>query len=401
MEQDPKRRQGEEKRRRAPKSDMPRIEQIRRKKREKRLRAAAVLVLVLAAILAYLGGLLAPSINFFSNLLDSARIALSPGEGWPQKIEPDSLADAYSLSGGLALLDNSDLVMYSSTGRQLRRIPHGYASPAVAVGGARAVLYDRGGTDLRVESRPRTLLTRQTDYAILTAGCSDNGSFAVATRAERYTAQITIYDPSFNEIYFCYLAQDIPMLLSFSDNSRYLAAACMDVEGGSFGSRIHLYDTHSTEAGAVFRVDALPLQMIWLSDASLLVVTDSFAAVYNTADGAETARYSYGGESLLYADSYRGNLALCFGDESRHSVSRAVVVDQNMQLLAQFDLGYAVRDILLTSAHLEILGRDEVRQYDLTGVNTGTLALDDEGEFLVRGKKTYCVTAKEILQLSY
>ena len=97
MEQDPKRGQGEEKRRRAPKSDMPRIEQIRRKKREKRLRAAAVLVLVLAAILAYLGGLLAPSINFFSNLLDSARIALSPGEGWPQKIEPDSLADAYSL----------------------------------------------------------------------------------------------------------------------------------------------------------------------------------------------------------------------------------------------------------------------------------------------------------------
>ena len=82
------------------------------------------------------------------------------------------------------------------------------------------------------------------------------------------------------------------------------------------------------------------------------------------------------------------------------SIRPSILLCDTVEELAQ-KLHIGKGDILLTSAHLEILGRDEVRQYDLTSVNTGTLALDDEGEFLVRGKKTYCVTAKEILQLSY
>ncbi|MEG1873696.1 MAG: hypothetical protein RR194_06565, partial [Ruthenibacterium sp.] len=96
------------------KSDMSRIEQIRRKKRERRLRTAVLLVLLLAVLFAYLGGLLAPSINLLSNMVDSAKIALLPGEGWPVAISADPLRIC-SLSGGVALLDESDLVLYSQT----------------------------------------------------------------------------------------------------------------------------------------------------------------------------------------------------------------------------------------------------------------------------------------------
>lgn len=390
-----------QKRQRRPKSDMPKIEQIRRRKHERRLRTAVLLVLVLAGLLAYLGGLLAPSINFFSNLLDSTRIALLPGEGWPVEISPNGLKNAQSLANGAVLLDESDLVLYSSTAKELRRIPHSYADPAVSVGGARVVLYNRGGTELRVESRSRTLLTKATDYDILTVGAAENGTFAVATKSERYNAQITVYDPSFNEVYYCYLAKDTPMHLAFTANGKRFAAACMDVAGGSFGAQLHLYNTDSEEAGTVFRIEALPLQMVYLSEESLLVVTDSFAAVYATADGTQTARYDYNGRSLLAADYWRKNLVLCFGNENRQTVSDAVVVDTAMQQLAQVELGYGIQDILFTGDAVMVLSTDCAYRYDLTGALTGTQPLAAQGEFLLHSKIPLCVTAKEILQLAY
>ena len=55
---------------------MPRIEQIRRRKSEKRLRRAVLAVLVLTGVFLYLGGVFAGSINFFSDLLDTAKNTL-------------------------------------------------------------------------------------------------------------------------------------------------------------------------------------------------------------------------------------------------------------------------------------------------------------------------------------
>ena len=81
--------QGKKNKKKQPKSDMPRIEQIRRRKSEKRLRRAVLAVLVLTGIFLYLGGVFAGSINFFGDLLDTAKITLLPGDGWPATLDID------------------------------------------------------------------------------------------------------------------------------------------------------------------------------------------------------------------------------------------------------------------------------------------------------------------------
>lgn len=390
----------EQQKKRRGRSDMTKIEQIRRRKHEKRLRAAVGMVLVLAVVLAYLGGLLAPSINFFSNLLDSAKIALLPGDGFPAALDSTGVLNVQALSGGAALLDASDLVLYSPTAKELRRIPHGYADPAIAVGGARTVLYNRGSTELRVESRTRTLMTKTTDYEIITAGIADNGTFAVVTKAERYNAEITVYNASFDEIYYCYLAEDTPLSVAFSESGKRFAAVCLHVAGGSFGTQIHLYDTTKSEQVGQISTNALPLELYYLNESSLLVICDSYAAVYDAATGAEQARYDYNGAQLLCADRWRKNIVLCFGDANRTAVNRALVLDSNMQPLLSLPLGYEVRDVLLQSDTLTVLSADTAVAYDLTGAEKSRTALETEGEFLVRANKPLVVTAKEILQLS-
>lgn len=397
-----KRRGKNKKEKKQPQSDMPRIEQIRRRKHERRLRRAALALAVLVAVFLYLGGVFSASVNLFSDLLDSARIALTPGGGWPVGMGVEGLLYAEPLSGGLVLCGKSELVLYSPTARQLRSVQHGYAEPALAVGNARVCVYNRSGKELRVESRSRTLTTKSTEYPILTVGMAPGGTMAVATRSERYLAELTVYDPNFEEVYYAYLAEYYPLSIAIASDNKRMAVSCMKVENGVFGTQLQLYDMSKSAEEARVTVDvpdSVPLQLHYTSDGALVVIYDGFAAVYDPATGQQTARYDYGGSSLLTADFHGRNTLLVFGEAGRASAGSCVLLGETMQVLATVSPGIDVRDAALDAEHFYLLGAKTAVGYDLTGAEVCREALPAEGMRMVCGKAPLAVTAKEILQL--
>ncbi len=387
----------------APKSDVPRLEQIRRRKNERRMRRAALVLVALIAFFLYLGGVFSASINLFSDLLDSARIALTPGEGWPQDLKLDDLVDAQPISGGIALCSSSELVLYSSTARQLRSVSHGYADPGMAAGNTRICVYNRGGNELRVESRSRSLFTQTTEYPILTAAMAEGGTMAVATRSERYLAEITVYNPNFEAIYYAYLAEYYPFLMQLSDNGRQLAVCCMKVENGAFGAQLQLYDLTKEGAEGSLSVtlsDCVPLQMEYTSAGKLLVVCDSFTALYNPATGEQEARYDYGDNALLTADIYDRSALLVFGNPGSTAAGSCVLLGRDLQPAASVSTDFQVQDAALGQSGFYLIGRQIAVGYNLSGEETVRQQLTAEGKRVIAGRKILAVTAKEILQLT-
>ena len=389
--------------REAPKSDVPRLEQIRRRKNERRMRRAALVLVALIAFFLYLGGVFSASINLFSDLLDSARIALTPGEGWPEELKIDGLVDAQPISGGIALCGSSELVLYSSTARQLRSVSHGYADPGMAAGDTRVCVYNRGGNELRVESRSRSLFTQTTEYPILTAAMASGGTMAVATRSERYLAEITVYNPNFEAIYYAYLAEYYPFLMQLSDNGRQLAVCCMKVENGAFGAQLQLYDlTKEGEEGtlSVTLADCVPLQMAYTSAGKLLVVCDSFTALYDPATGQQDARYDYGDSPLLTADIHDRSALLVFGDPDSTAAGSCVLLGRDLQPAASVSTDFQVQDAALGQSGFYLIGKQLAVGYNLSGEENLRQSLTAEGKQVVVGGKILAITAKEILQLT-
>lgn len=387
-----------------PKSDMPRIEQIRRRKSEKRLRRAVLAVLVLTGVFLYLGGVFAGSINFFGDLLDTAKITLLPGDGWPATLDIEGLVDAKPLGGGVALCGKSELQLYSPTAKLLRTVQHGYAEPAMVTGNARVCVYNRGGKELRVESRSRTLATKSYDYPILTVGMSPGGTMAVATKAERYLASITVYSPTFDEIYYAYLAENYPLALAVSQDGKHLAIACMQVENGSFGTRLLLYDMTKSDTAAgqtvVDIADNAPLQLRYLPTGELVVVCDGFAGIYNAETGQQAARYDYGGRTLLAADGYGKNTLLVFDTAGSSTASSCVLLGETLQQLAVVSPGVDVQDVALGAEYFYALGKKAAVGYTLAGEEVDRQVLPAEGMKIVPGKAAFAITAKEILQFT-
>lgn len=382
--------------------DMPRIEQIRRRKKARRLRRAALALSALVAVALYLGGVVSSSVNWLGDLVDSARIALLPGEGWPQETGLQGLAAAGPMSGGVALCGPWELQIYSSTARLLRSVQHGYAEPVMAVGDTRACIYNRGGRELRVESRSQTLLTKNTDYEIFTVGMAAGGTMAVATRTQQYLAQVTVYNTSFDPVYYAYLADSYPLQIALDSSGRRMAVGSVRAENGVLCGQLNLYDLTSDDPAqqrAIQLAGALPLQLRYTGSGQLTAVFDSFAAIYDLQTGAERARYDYGGEQLHSACISGRNLLLVFGDTSRAGASRCLLLGPQLQQLAALAPGFSVQAAALSGEYFYLLGRQEAVGYDLAGAEVCRLDLPGEGWGILAGKTALVVTAKEILQL--
>ncbi len=291
-----------------------RLEYLRERRKRRKIRLGIGITLILAGVLFYITGLYGASMAVLVDTLDTVAIALTPGVGWPSKTGMSKVVDAQPVDGGFVVLGETDLILYSDNGNQLRSIQHGFARPAVSVGDTRFCLYSRTGSELRVENRSRTLYTKKFDQTILAAEIAQNNSVAVLTRSARYTGEMVVYDREFNEIFHWYAtdSEGTPYLLSISDNSKEIAVGCLAPSGGVLGLNIQLLNvTKSQPTASISLQNCKAYRMEWLDSDTLLVITNQFCALFDKT-GTEKARYSYVGKSLQTADVQDGVIALLF-----------------------------------------------------------------------------------------
>ena len=108
--QEPYRPQGAQRRgarRQRVQSDMPRLAQIRHKKRMRRLRWLCVCVVFLAAVLAYFTGLYGASASVLGDKFDTLRALFSEGQEFPFAVRAQGLQNAQPLGGGFAMLTDN------------------------------------------------------------------------------------------------------------------------------------------------------------------------------------------------------------------------------------------------------------------------------------------------------
>lgn len=277
------------------------LEEIRHRKKLRRLRRTVVLVLVLTILLAWVTGLASASLTAAADLIDTVRIAQQKGEGYPLQTGITELYQLEPVTGGYVALGGESCVVYSAGGARLRNIQTGYARPAIAAGSTRFLIYNRGSTELRVESRTKTLYTQTMPGSILQCAIAKNGTFAAVTESSGYAAQLTIYSSAARQIltWSTTETEGIPLRLAFSDSGSRLAVATLRTQGGQIVSGLYVLDTGKKSQTALAACDdSLPLEVVWLPGSRLLVLYDDQAVVYDAGDGTVEARFSYEGRTL-------------------------------------------------------------------------------------------------------
>ena len=307
------------------------LEQARARVRARRLRRTALIVAVLTAVVLFTTGLVGSSVALVKDCVDTTRIALMPGPGWPQQTGVMEPAQVLPMTGGFVELGGDSCVVYSRTGTRLNSIQSGYGRPALAAGKTRFVLYNRSGNELRVESRTQNLYTKKLENNIFLCAMSDNGTLAVVTDDVSSMAELLVYSPTMEQqLRWNMTSNDgTPLRMAFSPDSRRLAAAAVTAGGGQMQTNLYVVTLAQGDPVNVGSQSGVPQWVGWLSGTTLLAVYDSRAILYNAA-GGERARYEFGGGTLrdVSVDS-AGNVALLLASGQ---VCQLVTLDKELNV---------------------------------------------------------------------
>lgn len=307
------------------------LEQARQRVRNKRIRRTVALLVLLTAIVLFTTGLVGSSVAAAKDFIDTARIALLPGSGWPQQTGLFKLTEVESLTGSFVELGDEGCVVYSRSGKKLNSIQSGYARPALAVGRNRFVLYNRSGTELRVESRTQNLYTKQLENSIFLCALADNGNLAVVTEDQSAMAKLLIYNANMEQVLSWNMSSNdgTPLRMAFSPDSRKLAAAAVTASGGQMMTNLYLVNLAQGDPVSIANQSGVPQWLGWTSASTILAVYDSRAVLYN-AGGGERAVYDFAGTTLkdISVDA-GGNAALLLASGQ---VNQAVLLDKELNV---------------------------------------------------------------------
>ena len=291
------------------------IEAARQRLRSRRIRRTMLLVALVAAAVIYLTGLVNTSVMLLEDMADTVRIALMPEQGFPQQTGAGAVYQAETLGGSFVVLGEEGCTVFSNGGGRLNTVGTGYARPALAAGGNSFVLYNRSGSELRVESRTRELYTRQTEGHIYLCALSDRGELAVVTDDVRKLALLTIYDANRNELltWSTTTAEGVPLRMDFSPDGTQLAIAAVTAQDGHMVTNLYLLNLRAGEPQLLAsEPGSTPLALTWCSNDRLLAVCDTHAALYGS-DGSAQGRYDFGGQDVAALSAEGGGLAVLFG----------------------------------------------------------------------------------------
>lgn len=307
------------------------LEQARQRARNKRIRRTAVLLVLLTGIVLFATGLVGSSVAMAKDFIDTARIALLPGAGWPQQTGVSEVTQVESLTGSFVELGKEGCVVYSRSGKKLNSIQSGYARPALAAGKNRFVLYNRSGNELRVESRTQNLYTKQLENSIFLCAMADNGNLAVVTEDVSAMAELLIYNSNMEQVLSWSMSSNdgTPLRMAFSPDGRKLAAAAVTAGGGQMMTNLYLVNLAAGDPVSLANQSGVPQWLGWTSASTILAVYDSRAVLYN-AGGGERATYEFAGNTLkdISVDA-AGNVALLLGSGQLH---QAVLLDKSLNV---------------------------------------------------------------------
>lgn len=377
------------------------LEAARARVRTRRIRRTVIIVAVLTILVLFATGAVGSSIARAKDLVDTAVITLAPAPGWPQQTgitDPDTVQQ---LSGAFVEMGGDSCAVYSMNGTWLNSIQSGYARPAIAAGKTRFVLYNRSGSELRVESRTQNLYTKTMDSTIYLCAVADAGQVAVVTDNADSAAALTVYNSSMQQqlVWNLTSEQGVPLRMAFSPDSRRLAAAAVTAVGGQLTTNLYALPLAQGDPVLLSTENSVPQWMGWLSNGFLLVIYENRAVLYNTTGGSigERASYDFGGSTLVSVSAENNGVALLL---SNGQTSTAVLLDGELNVGYSGSVLSASQIIRAKNDGFYLLTDSTVERFNNAGEFQWSQPLSARPRALVEGRQILVFTGNTVQVLT-
>ncbi len=251
---------------------------------------------------------------------------------FPYKLHSSTTsAENFQLSsGGLCVLSDTGFSIISGGKKILKSEKHSFSNPALKTSGMRQIIFDRGGTDFKIESSSDTLFQGSTDKNIISCAISENGVFAIAKQSISHLAEMNVYNKNGREKYkYCfsdYYISDIT-LNSFGTEG---AACGIDSNNGNIISNIYIINFSSETPKHQFLLeDNMVTKIEYLPNGNVLAIGDKYAAFLNI-NSDSINKFDYENKLLKFYDiNKQDSICFCLSSSVNETGEDEIIIFNN------------------------------------------------------------------------
>jgi len=227
--------------------------------------------------------------------------------------------------------------------------------------GGRAIVFDIGGTSVRVFNDTQITASLETGAAIVAASVNRNGWFSVCTQeGGAYRSIAAVYDNRGRVVYRVSLASGYILSAALASDNRSLAVLNLTDDG----SRITFYDLNRESAGNEFYFpERLILDMRYLPGGEVLAVS-SDSLILVDKDGSGSELYDFSGRRLSGYTLDGGFITLHLLDYGIGYHGTLVTLDIKDGLLSELSTDREIVSLSTGGDFLAVLRFDGLTFYD-------------------------------------
>ncbi len=281
-------------------------------------------------------------------------------EGMPDSLsysEPVQNQVFADFKNGLLVASDSELKLFTSTGRVTLTEGSEFTNPRVSVSSGYALIYDQGRKAFSIYNSFVKLYSERTDYPIALADMAENGQFLIVTSSSKYSSVVKIYSNDFSMI--CeYSKNDRVISASLSENGRFAAITSLSAQDGESRVSVSILDTKKNEVVSELLLSGdMPYMCEFLSNERIVLILDSRVCVINRR-GDIIGEFAYP-SSLERIDIQGDGFALLFSENGGGKKSLDVF-DKDCVIVFSKQVGGSVKDMRLSDGAVYILKSREV-----------------------------------------
>lgn len=341
--------------------DFAEIRRNKKKKRNMQKLVAAMIFLMLILGLYVSRNRWLPAAGYKNTVFSDQEI--SDGN-FPLSITNGIKYQACKLGDNFVLLSDTQFYIYSVSGQLLETRQHTYSNAVLKSEHNRALVYESGGFNFKVEGRRKTIYEKKTDNTIISAFISDKGYVAVITTSDQYVCALSVYDATGNQIYFRGCVDKI-ISVAFNSSSTGCVLVTIDAAEGQIVSKsVSINFDSSDDNWTTKQLDALCISAYMTDDGGLFLFGDTQCAYYDNK-GQDELGYDYE-STLIDATFTNGHAAMIFKNEERRKTSLVMIAGHESQPVEQI-IDNDVKCIFAEGDIVYIMTSDSIQAYNYKG----------------------------------
>ena len=371
-------------------------------KNAKTMKLLAIILVVLLLIILAAGQFGGVTFSTIGDQIRTMVAGFGSGEGYPYRMNGVEITDAGITNSDLMLVYDDTVKVLDSTAKELSNLNHDYDHPVLRSNSGRALIYDEGDKNFRVQSKTKVLYEKELQYMILTCSMGKDGTVAIGSRANDAQSMLTVYNTKAEEVFVWKCAKENIISCDVSDNGKYFAVSVLGVNNGSVYSRVHIFNKNDNTPKATFEyADSAISSVQFLSNETLFVFGNNICEVIKGDKVKEKIDVSVNTPYKLYISD--NNTAILVLSKYASTTQKIIKVynKSGSELFTQ-EINGLVKSVSTDGKYTGVLTDEQVQIYNnRNGKLCGSADVNTDAEkVMISGRDTYVYSVDKIEKYS-